>query len=148
LGGGIANQFSLPRFQINVHSYYLLPLCLKHQIRNMFNPKCFPCKALFTHTHTHTHSKHIDLRGGNYRSICGSRAVVDLGRFFIFLIYTHLVGLLGQGISPSQGRYLHTRQHKHRINAHRHQCLEWDSNPQPQCSSGRRRFVPKTAWPL
>jgi hypothetical protein len=28
------------------------------------------------------------------------------------------VGLLGRGISPSQGRYLHTEQHKRRINAH------------------------------
>jgi hypothetical protein len=41
-------------------------------------------------------------------------------------------------ISPSQGRYLHSEQHKHRINAHRHPYLEWDSNPQPQCLSGRR----------
>jgi hypothetical protein len=40
------------------------------------------------------------------------------------------------GISPSQGRYLHTEQHKHRINAHRHTRLEWDSNPQSQHSSG------------
>jgi hypothetical protein len=39
-------------------------------------------------------------------------------------LYTTLVDL-GQGISPSQGRYLHT-EHKHRINAH--PCLEWDSN--------------------
>jgi hypothetical protein len=46
--------------------------------------------------------------------------------FFSFLIYTHSVGFLGRGISPSQGRYLHTEQHKHRINAHRHPCLEWD----------------------
>jgi hypothetical protein len=28
--------------------------------------------------------------------------------------------LLGRGISPSQGSYLHTGQHKHRINAHKH----------------------------
>jgi hypothetical protein len=28
------------------------------------------------------------------------------------------VGLLGRGISPSQGRYLHAGQHKHRINTH------------------------------
>jgi hypothetical protein len=33
---------------------------------------------------------------------------VDLGRFFSFLIYTQSVGLLGRGISPSQGRCLHT----------------------------------------
>jgi hypothetical protein len=41
-----------------------------------------------------------------------------LGRFFSFLIYTQSVGLLGRGMSPSQGLYLHTEQHKHRISAH------------------------------
>jgi hypothetical protein len=51
-------------------------------------------------------------------SIYDSTALVDLGRFFSFLIHTRSVGLFGRGISPSQGRYLHTEQHKHRINAH------------------------------
>jgi hypothetical protein len=37
---------------------------------------------------------------------------VGLGRFFSSLIYTQSVGLLGRVISPSQGRYLHTGQHK------------------------------------
>jgi hypothetical protein len=37
---------------------------------------------------------------------------------FQFLILYKSVGLLGRGISPSQGRYLHTEQHKQRINAH------------------------------
>jgi hypothetical protein len=37
---------------------------------------------------------------------------------FSFLIYTHSVGPLRRVISPSQGRYLHTEQHKYRINAH------------------------------
>jgi hypothetical protein len=63
------------------------------------------------------------------------------GCFFSFLIVTQSVGLLGRGISPSQGSYLHTGQHKHRINANRHPCLEWDSNPRSQCLSGRRRFM-------
>jgi hypothetical protein len=49
------------------------------------------------------------------------------------------VGLLRRGISLSQGLYLHTGQHKHRINAHRHPCLEWNLNPRFQCSSGRRQ---------
>jgi hypothetical protein len=44
---------------------------------------------------------------------------LGFGRFFSFLIlYTKSVGLLGRGISPSQGRYLHIEQHKHSINAH------------------------------
>jgi hypothetical protein len=62
----------------------------------------------------------------------------DLGRFFIILIYTQWVGLLGREIRPSQGRCLHTEQHKRRITVHRHQYLEWDSNPRSQCSSERR----------
>jgi hypothetical protein len=52
------------------------------------------------------------------------------------------------GVSPSQGRYLNTEQHKHRINAHRYPCLELDSNQRPQCSSKRRRFMSQTARPL
>jgi hypothetical protein len=35
------------------------------------------------------------------------------------------------GIIASQGHYLYTEQHKHRINAYRHPCLKWDSNQQP-----------------
>jgi hypothetical protein len=41
------------------------------------------------------------------------------GLFFSFVIlFTQTVRLLGCGISSSQGRYLHTGQHKHRIKAH------------------------------
>jgi hypothetical protein len=42
---------------------------------------------------------------------------------------TQSVGLLRRRISLPQGRYLHTRQHKHRISSQRHPCLEWGSNP-------------------
>jgi hypothetical protein len=41
------------------------------------------------------------------------------GFFFSFVMFfTQSVGLLGRVISPSQGRYLHTGQHKHRIHVH------------------------------
>jgi hypothetical protein len=41
------------------------------------------------------------------------------GLFFSFVIFfTQTVGILGRVISPSQGHYLNTEQHKHRINAH------------------------------
>jgi hypothetical protein len=33
----------------------------------------------------------------SYLSICGSTALVDLGSFFSFLIYTQSVGLFGRG---------------------------------------------------
>jgi hypothetical protein len=54
---------------------------------------------------------------------------------FSFLILYTVCRLLGRGISPSQGHYLHTEQHKHRIKAHRHPCLERYSNPRSQRSS-------------
>jgi hypothetical protein len=57
-----------------------------------------------------------------------SAALVDLDHFFSFLIYRQSVGLFGLGMSTLQGYYLHTEQHKHRKNAHRYPCLEWDSN--------------------
>jgi hypothetical protein len=69
-------------------------------------------------------------------------------RFFGFSVCTQSVGVLGRGISPPQGRYLHAEQHKHRINVHRHPCLEWDSNPRSQCSSERRQLMHLTARPL
>jgi hypothetical protein len=44
-------------------------------------------------------------------SVYGSTALVDLGRFFSFLIYTQSVRLLWRGISSSQDRYIHTEKH-------------------------------------
>jgi hypothetical protein len=61
---------------------------------------------------------------------------LELGSFFNFLILYTIVELLGRGISPLQSRYLHTKQHKHRINAYKHPCLVWDWNPRFQCSIG------------
>jgi hypothetical protein len=60
---------------------------------------------------------------------------------FSFLILGQSVGLFWRGISPSQSRYLHSEQHKHRINSDTHPCFEWDSNPRSQCSSGRRQSL-------
>jgi hypothetical protein len=67
---------------------------------------------------------------------------------FGFLICTQSVGFLGLGISPPQGLDLYTEQHKRRINAHGHSCLEWNSNPRSQCTSGRRLFMPYRARSL
>jgi hypothetical protein len=43
---------------------------------------------------------------------------LGLGCFFSFLILYTVCRTPWTGISPSQGRYLHTGQHKHRINAY------------------------------
>jgi hypothetical protein len=39
-------------------------------------------------------------------------------------------------------------QHKHRMNAHRHPCLELDSNTRSQYLSGRRHYMPYSARQL
>jgi hypothetical protein len=59
----------------------------------------------------------------------------------LIIFFAQTVGLLGRGISPPQGRYLHTGQYKHRINSHIHPCLKWVSNTRSQVSSGRRHFM-------
>jgi hypothetical protein len=57
--------------------------------------------------------------------------------------FSQTVGLLGRVISPSQGLYLNTGQHKDRINGYtKYPCLEWDSNPRSQRPSERRQFIP------
>jgi hypothetical protein len=60
------------------------------------------------------------------------------GLFFSSVInFTQTLGFLWRVISQSQRCYLHTGHHKHRINADKHPCLEWDSNPRFQRSSER-----------
>jgi hypothetical protein len=56
---------------------------------------------------------HLSISLWLYRPFCWTSAAFSLSWSF-----TQSVGLLGRGISPSQGRYLHIGQHKHRINAH------------------------------
>jgi hypothetical protein len=51
----------------------------------------------------------------HYGSTALCWAFVD---FSVSLSYTQSVVLLGRGISPPQGLYLHIEQHKHGINAH------------------------------
>jgi hypothetical protein len=77
-----------------------------------------------------------DLRMGSFIHQWLYSPLLGPGLFFSFvIIFTQTVGLLGWGISPSQGRYLRTGQH-------RYPCFEWDSNPRSQPSSERRQFMP------
>jgi hypothetical protein len=73
-----------------------------------------------------------------YPSI-GLQPFVGSWRLFSSLIF-YTVGSTPWAGDQSIARPLpaHTGQHKHRINAHRHPCLKWDSNPRSQCLSGRR----------
>jgi hypothetical protein len=65
------------------------------------------------------------------------------GRFFQFSnpIHSRYDSLDGGSARPKAATYTQDST-KHRINAHRHPCLEWDSNPRSQCSSERRQFMP------
>jgi hypothetical protein len=80
-----------------------------------------------SHTHNPIITSNIEkvfcediARSLSHRSTYGSTALYwALATFFSLLIYPQSIGLLGRVISPSQGRYLDTEQHKHRINAHR-----------------------------
>jgi hypothetical protein len=85
-------------------------------------------QPLYTTTKLRTQLKQPDAGCRNYQLkksrvlsiyiyVYGSTALGDLGRFFSLFIHTQSVGLLGKGISLSQGRYLHTEQQRHRLNA-------------------------------
>jgi hypothetical protein len=76
-------------------------------------------------------------------STYGSATLLDHGRFFRFLIFYAVSRTPWTGDQPV-ARPLPA----HRIDTHRHPCLEWDSNPRSQCLSERRKFMPQTARPL
>jgi hypothetical protein len=74
----------------------------------------------------------------NYRlsihlCIYGSTALYwSLAAFSVSWPFTQSVGLLGRGISPLHGCYLHTQDSTNRINAHKCPSLIWNSNPRSQ----------------
>jgi hypothetical protein len=77
-----------------------------------------------THTATRTITLNQHCRRFNrlYVQDITSMALQLLGgprlSFSFVIFFTQMVGLLERVISPSQGRYLHTGQYKHRINVH------------------------------
>jgi hypothetical protein len=55
---------------------------------------------------------------------------------FSFLNFYTVIRTVWTGDQPvARPLPTHTGQHEHRINAHRHPCLEWESNPRSRCSS-------------
>jgi hypothetical protein len=71
-----------------------------------------------------------------YITIYGSTTLVDLGCFFSLLIL-YTVGRTPWPGDQPVARPQSTRRRTQTQNKHRHPCLEWDSNPRSQCSSGR-----------
>jgi hypothetical protein len=70
-----------------------------------------------------------------YLSMALQSFLLHLGRFFSFLIL-YTVGRNPWTGDQPVGRPRPT----HRIKAHRHSCLKWDSNPRSQCLSERRQI--------
>jgi hypothetical protein len=62
--------------------------------------------------------------------------LLDLDGFFSFLILYTVDRTTWTGDQPAARPLL-----THRMNTHRHPCLEWDSNPRSQHSSQRRQTV-------
>jgi hypothetical protein len=71
-----------------------------------------------------------------YLSISCSTALLDLARFYSFLILYTVARTPWAGDQP-----VARQPPTHRINVHRHACLEWDSNRRSRCSSERRQFM-------
>jgi hypothetical protein len=66
---------------------------------------------------THSKLRHITVEATSIFFLTGSTAPLGPGLWvFSFKIILQMVGLLGLVISSSQGLYLNTGQHKHRIN--------------------------------
>jgi hypothetical protein len=100
---------------------------------------------------------HMSLRyWGKQKSVYAGFFICPNIRFFyipstytvLVWIYIQSVRLLGRVISPSQGLYLNTGQHKYRkththTHTHiNHPCPKWDSNTRSQRPRERRQFMP------
>jgi hypothetical protein len=67
----------------------------------------------------------------------------DIGRFFRFFYLFTLDRILWTEGQPVARPIITHGKHKYRIKVHRHQCLEWDPNPQPQWSREGIQFIYK-----
>jgi hypothetical protein len=70
------------------------------------------------------------------------KTLLDLYRFFSFLIFHTVHKTLWKGDQPIARplpAHTHTVQHRHRINAYRHPCLKWNSNPRSSVLARRER---------
>jgi hypothetical protein len=66
----------------------------------------------------------------------GPRALIQFRNRF-----SQTAGLLGRGISPSQGHYLNTGQHKHRINTYTHQTSTHSVGFKPMIPASERAKI-------
>jgi hypothetical protein len=100
---------------------------IKPQSFKLRNNTFFISSSSFAHHHHRIYRSMLqDLATGRTQlkrknskyTVSLSMALQPFGPWPLFRFLDWSVGPFGRGISPSKGRYLHTEQHKHRINAH------------------------------
>jgi hypothetical protein len=124
------------------HILQVVSLHLYKNKRSYLYPESLAQNVIIIRNHAFLLSIYPSIYLFTYLDIFGSTALCcALEIFTVSWSLTQSVGLSRRGISPSQSSYLHIAQHKHRINAHVHPCLTWDSNPGSQCLSGRKQYM-------
>jgi hypothetical protein len=122
----------LKTLEINKVNFSLFPrfLELMNDSRLAYIPRLIVFTSLLVSLEIYT--RYMDYYYYGARGLCWTFAA-----FSVSWSYTQSVGLLGRGISPSQGLYLYTEQHKHKINTH---------NTGIHASSGIRTHDPILYW--
>jgi hypothetical protein len=110
------------RFIRNTEQQGMWSNCQHNHTRHFSRSLCKSKRTIHSWSRNDHYTTYILIRSfiheGLYSPLLGP------GLFFSsIIIFTQTVGLFGRVISLSQGRYLHTGQHKHRIKAHRHPCF-------------------------
>jgi hypothetical protein len=111
------NDIQWPRFEVLIRSFVVFLSCAVkcRNTERLMLPQFF---RLINHKHLLPSHSIIHCLCDCYYYYCSFTAFCwALAAFSVSWSYKQSVGLLGRGISPSQGLYLHREQHKHRINA-------------------------------
>jgi hypothetical protein len=117
----------------NLYIYLYLSVCLSVCLSIYLSNYLSICLSIYLSTYLST-----------YLSMCLSMAIEPfVGPWPIFsFLFLCTVGRTPWRGSARHKASIYTQNNTNRINAYRHPRLEWDSKPRPQCSSGRRLFLP------
>jgi hypothetical protein len=128
----ISSQLRRQISQLKLSPYYLhsylgtrpklfCSATLQFRVVSMYSTSCFQLQITvlsMTGLYLHTVKLYCLLLLLLFLLLLLYSPLLDLGRFFSFLILYTVDRTPWTGISPSQGFYLHTEQHNHRTNAH------------------------------
>jgi hypothetical protein len=132
---------SIPSHAISLRFILVVSFHLRLGFPSGLFPSDFPTKIPWWMFFLLKFAHLLKIPDSNSTKLPPARMYTPTPIYFFYSCYSHLehrasIGLLGRRYSPSQGHCRTQTQNKHR-----HPCLEWDSNPRSQCSSGRRHFM-------